>query len=625
MFSFRDQTPPDKGMLKRMANAMAHRGPDDQGVESGGGWGLASSRLAIIGLGTGHMPMANEDGAVWAVFNGEIYNHRALREDLTSRGHQFRTEADTEVLVHLYEEHGDAMAKYLDGMFAFAIVDTRSECLFLARDRFGQKPLFYHISRDGELVFASELLALLQFPGIPRDIDRQAVYDYLSLSYIPTPRSIYRTVRKLPPAHTMLVRRGSGADEPSRYWRINYGTNSKISFRDATTRTRELLDQAVVARLESEVPLGAFLSGGIDSTVVTAIMQRNLSEPVKTFTIGFEDARYDEREFAKIAANSIGTEHHMRIVSPGDLDLLTNLIPHYGEPFCDSSMLPTAMLSRFTHEHVTVALSGDAGDELFGGYRRYSVMDAHRRMRCIPAPLRNAVCGLLLHLLPENREQRTRLATVRRLLRAFQQSPLDAYTSFQEVCSEELKQELVTEPGSDYRIRWAELLDERTTRSTVERFLELDTQTYLPDDLLVKVDIASMASSLEVRSPFLDHHLVEHVASLPRHYKVGMYKRKRLLKELGKDLTPDRLLKRGKRGFGVPIARWLRHDWRETTEALASEHGNWDTEGLLDGAVVSRLVREHVDGVRDHSFRLWALLCLRLWCDKVHNSPAAPR
>lgn len=619
IFDLREGHVPDAALLERMNARLVHRGPDAGGVGTGPGWGLASRRLAIIGVSDGRMPMRNEDGSLHLVFNGEIYNHRALRERLQQRGHQFRTHADTEVILHLYEERGADLVNELEGMFAFALVDESRQELLLARDRLGQKPLHYGFSHDGLLVFGSELQALLACPTLPREVDTRALADYFGLGYVPAPRSIYRAVRQLPPAHRLTVRRGGEVGPPERWWRLRYTPKRDVSFAEAVARTGELIDRAVERRLEAEVPLGAFLSGGIDSAVVVAHMQRHLDRPVRSFTIGFAEPRYDERSEAAEVARQVGTEHRERLAEPADADLLRRLVRHHGEPFCDSSLLPTALLSRFTREAVTVALSGDGGDELFGGYRRYSFLALHRYLRLVPGPLRRSLAQGMLAVLPAARSGRTRLEEVRRSLVAFAREPLPCYAGFQEILNREAVGSLLAPAAGHYLEDWERFVQAGTARDAVEQFLELDTACYLPDDLHRKVDIASMACGLEVRAPFMDRELQEFVASLPREYKCGVRTRKRLLQAHARSLLPAAVGQRPKRGFGVPVAEWLRGGLREQARALAGDLASWDRRGLLHPEVVGNLVGEHLAGRRNHAFPVWALLCLRLWYEEVDS------
>ncbi|MBT7161410.1 MAG: asparagine synthase (glutamine-hydrolyzing) [Victivallales bacterium] len=622
IFDLREGRIPDAALLGRMAARISHRGPDEEGLDTGSGWGLASRRLAIIGVSDGKMPMANEDGTIHVAFNGEIYNHHRLRDRLRQQGHVFRTHADTEVLVHLYEERGAALVDELEGMFAFALVDERNHTLLLARDRMGQKPLHYGFTEDGFLVFGSELQALLEHPKLSRDIDARSLSDYFALGYVPSPRSIYRSVHQLPPAHRLTTQRGQEPGQAERWWRLRYEPKQDLSFADAVERTRQLVDRAVQARLESEVPLGAFLSGGLDSSVVVACMQGHLAQPVRSFTIGFDEARYDERGAAATVAAHVGTQHQERMAEPADAALLRRLIRHYGEPYCDSSLLPTALLSRFTREEVTVALSGDGGDELFGGYRRYQFMALYRHLQAVPGPLRRSLARVLLKVLPAARAGRTAVSELRRALTALAQAPLACFAGFQQIFSRDAANRLLApaSPSGHYLDDWGDLLSEGSARDFVEQFLELDTACYLPEDLHRKVDIASMAFSLEVRAPFMDRELQEFVASLPRTFKCGLRSRKRLLQAIGQPMLPAEICRRPKRGFGVPVAEWLRGGLREDTRALAADLPTWDRRGVLSRDMVQILVDEHLSGGQNHASQLWALFCLRLWYEEIDSS-----
>ncbi len=611
-------TASEHSVLEQMAAALAHRGPDEQGIHCQDGWGLVSRRLAIIGVATGHQPLPNEDRTVWVAFNGEIYNHRALRAQLERAGHVLATDADTEVLVHLYEEYGTGMLGRLEGMFAFALVDVPKRRLLLARDRLGQKPLFYCATPRGDVAFASELAALLRHPHVPTEENAQALHDYLSLAYVPAPDTILKDVHKLPPACSVVFDCPEhGLPEPERYWRPAYDEKHSLTFAQASEQLHDILTDAVRKRLESEVPLGAFLSGGLDSSIVVSTMQRLMSQPVRTFTIGFENAAYDERTYARAVAEHVGSTHRAKVCEPRDLDLVRTLVRHYGEPFSDSSMLPTALLSQFTAEHVTVALSGDGGDEVFGGYKRYQVMALMRVVQMAPERWRDTLCRLLLKALPEAVEQRSALATVRRILTAFRYGDERSYATFQGIFSEEAKRQLTgAAPAGSAVFRvlghWQDVLQQGTARDFVERFMELDLLSYLPGDLLCKVDIASMLFSLEVRCPFLDHRVVEFAAALPRSFKVGMTGRKRVLAACAGTQLPPAVSGRGKMGFGVPVSQWFREEWQDVIPDMLGLDAD-RCAGSLRTKAVRRLVQEHAVGAADHGSRLWALLCYGLW------------
>ena len=615
-------------LLARMNAAQLHRGPDEGGIYRWEQVGLAHRRLSIIDLCHGRQPLGNEDNTVTIVFNGEIFNSPELRRELEQRGHCFRTETDTEVIVHLYEELGDQVATRLNGMFAFAVLDQTKRRLLLVRDRMGQKPLLYFADRD-RLVFASEMGALAQHPAMPREFDLQALHHYFSLLYIPSPQTVYRNVRKLPPAHLLSIDIDSGETALKCYWRVDYRHKTDMGFKDACVHLRDLLTDAVRVRLLSDVPLGAFLSGGIDSTIIAGIMNRVGAGPVKTFTIGFAETLYDEREYARMAAAHFASgcgrapEYHEKVVDPDDFTTLVKLARHYGEPFADASMLPTCMLSAFTREHVTVALSGDGADELFAGYNRYLLMRVMRHADLIPASIRRAVsCGIDA-MLPPRLDERSRLGKIHRLLGIGAAPRNRRYLQIIDRFGEELKRQvggrgLQAEAQEQTWQYFARLLAEATAADPVEQIMEADLHSYLPGDILSKVDIASMANSLEVRSPFMDYRLVEFAASLPLDYKLHGRNRKHILVESFRELLPPALCRRGKLGFGVPLATWFRGSWHTILR-----------ERLLDGQAVrlnmlrrerlETLIAAHREGRHDYSYALFTLLMLELFLDECHR------
>jgi len=631
--------------LRAMVARLRHRGPDDAGtflrgdapasqipepqapaaqsirnpqaaIRSGRNVGIGMARLSIIDVMGGRQPMCNEDGSVWVVFNGEIYNFRELRSDLRERGHIFRSHADTEVIVHLYEELGERVVERLHGMFAFALWDERREQLVLARDRLGKKPLVYH--DDGSrLVFASELQALLQAPNVPRSLCAQALDLYLTYQYVPCPLTILEGVRKLPPAHYLVASREGVRIE--RYWSLP----SDVAARpDAAAELRERLDEAVRMRLVSDVPLGAFLSGGVDSSIVVGLMARHLREPVKTFSIGFGQPQYDELRYARIAAECFKTDHREFVVEPKAIEVLPLLVRHYGEPFADSSAIPTFYLAQHTRQHVTVALSGDGGDEGFGGYERYVAMALGARYDALPRPLRSAVGGLARALFgrASTAEPKARGRRLRRFVEGLSRTQVQRYVEWiayfkradkAELYADEFAARLGEHDAAGYlaaEFGKAARLDAAAATARV------DAATYLPNDILVKVDIASMANSLEVRCPFLDPDVIGFGLSLPTRLKMGRLgtSTKRLLRAAFADLLPPAIRRRGKMGFGVPIAHWLRGELRDyardillSPECLGRGYFRQDT--------VRRLVEEHQAARADHADRLWALLNLELW------------
>ncbi len=605
--------------LIAMCDAIRHRGPDDRGVlrfAPGGPAGsvtagLGSQRLSIIDVAGGHQPIANEDETIWTVLNGELYNFQALRRDLEARGHRFRTSSDTEVIVHLYEDKGDAFVADLEGMFALALWDTRRERLVLARDRFGKKPLLY--ADDGRhLRFGSEFQGLLAGGDMPLELDPEALDAYLTFMSVPAPLTIYRGVRKLPPA-SILTRDRDGA-RVGTYWSLAYLPKLEIGEAEATARVRDLLTAAVRKRLISEVPLGAFLSGGIDSSAVVAIMAGLTDRPVKTFSIGFNEADYNELPYAREVATRYGCDHHEFIVEPKALDVLPTLVRHYGEPYADSSAIPSFYLARLTRQHVTVALNGDGGDEVFAGYGWHLANRFAETWHAVPAPLRAIAEGSVRRVLPDSAERRSLRSRIHRFLRAAAGDRAARYQGWIGVFSGDLKRALVrADYRRDYTSRALEaLFARRQGLDAVDAFLAADTEWYLPTDLLVKMDIATMANGLEARSPFLDHHLVEFVARLPSRFKLRGTVSKHLLKRAVADLVPAANLSRAKRGFAVPIGRWFRGELRE----FMADHllGHRASErGLFERPVIERLIDDHLRGRADRAHHLWVLLMLELW------------
>ncbi|MGQ9605380.1 MAG: asparagine synthase (glutamine-hydrolyzing) [Thermogutta sp.] len=615
----------DAPTLRRMADALRHRGPDDEGCllrtlpptatapETSAG--LVHRRLSIIDLAGGRQPMSNEDGSIHIVFNGEIYNFRALRERLQEQGHRFRTQSDTEVLLHLYEQEGDRFLELVNGMFAFALWDEPRRRLILARDRLGEKPLVYRLE-PGRLVFASELKALLAVPGMGNELDPASVDAYLVYQYVPHPRTIYRGICKLPPAHMAVYEHGALRIRP--YWTPDF--NHEISPReaeDAREQLRTLLSDSVRIRLESEVPLGAFLSGGIDSTIIVGLMQRFSSSPVKTFSIGFPIAEYDETDYARTAAQAFGTEHHEFRVEPDAVQILDRLIWHYDEPFADSSAIPTWYVSRETRSRVTVALTGDGGDELFAGYPRYWAMSIGRGFDALPPSLRRLLASPWWRALP-HRRQKSFWGRVRRFAESLRLSPQRRYLDWIAIFNWARRAELYSAQFHESLGGYdpAEFLEESYARSSRRDIITAttlaDLTTYLPCDLMVKVDIASMAHSLETRPPFLDHRVVELAASLPMGAKLRGRKGKRILLQAFSDLIPPSILRRGKMGFGVPLDHWFRGPLSQPTWNVLLDERTL-RRGWFRPEAVRRLLEEHQAGTWNHSHRIWALLFFELW------------
>ncbi|HEY0322872.1 MAG TPA: asparagine synthase (glutamine-hydrolyzing) [Pyrinomonadaceae bacterium] len=612
--------PVNRDLVSRMCDAIRHRGPDEDGFYLKDSVGLAMRRLAIIDLKGGQQPMHNEDRTVWIVFNGEIYNYKELRAELEKLGHRFYTDSDTEAIVHAYEAYGADCPKSLRGMFAFAIWDERREELYLARDRVGKKPILY--ARAGkDFIFGSEFSALLLHPELSRDIEPQALDHYLSFMCVPAPMTAYRAIHKLEPGHYLRFSPKTGEIKTERYWQPDFNKKLKISEAEAGERVIEILRDAVRVRLMSEVPLGAFLSGGIDSSAVVALMSEVSSTPVKTFSIGFEEQDFSELHHARRVAEHIGAEHHEFIVRPDALEVLPTLVEHYGEPYADSSAVPTYYVSRETRKHVTVALNGDGGDECFAGYQRYAAMQLAERYRRVPEALRRTFVERVVDFLPAPETQRTRIRSLKRFMKAASLPKVERYLRWVSVFDSHAKQELYSE---DFRQQTApkgalNILEPWFARANgagiVDASLLADTMTYLPNDLLVKVDIASMAVSLEARSPFLDHHVIEFAASLPENLKLRGLTTKYLLKRVLKRLLPAENLKRSKMGFGVPIGYWLRGEMQPfLRETLLSEKAL--ARGLFRPEVVNRLVEQHTSGERDYAHQLWTLLMLELWFER---------
>ena len=613
-----DGKPVDEQLLARMNDAIRHRGPDEDGFYVNGSVGLAMRRLAIIDLKSGQQPIHNKDRSSWIVFNGEIYNYLELREKLEKLGHTFYTNSDTEAIVHAYDEFGTDCPKHLRGMFAFAIWNERSQELFLARDRVGKKPLLY-AEVNGQLVFASEFSALLLHPDVSRDIQPEALDYYLSFMCIPAPLTAYRAIRKLEPGH--WLRWHNGNVERQRYWQPDFTKKLDIDEEEAGERTIEILREAVRVRLMSEVPLGAFLSGGIDSSAVVALMSQESSERVKTFSIGFDEQDFSELHHARRVAEHVGAEHHEFIVRPDAIEVLPLLVEHYGEPYADSSAVPTYYVAKETRKHVTVALNGDGGDESFAGYERYIAMGFTEKYRRVPSFLRESVIRDMVDLIPAPPNGRSRVKSAQRMLSVVSLPKVDRYTRWVSVFNEETKQPLYSD---FFRQQTREanatgLLAEWFKRANgigiLDAMLLTDQMTYLPNDLLVKVDIATMAVSLEARSPFLDHHVIEFAASLPQNLKLRRLTSKYLLKKVLRKLLPNENLNRRKMGFGVPIGHWFRGKMQPfLREVLLSDKAL--RRGLFKADTVRQLIELHTTGERDYSHQLWTLLMLELWFNR---------
>jgi asparagine synthase (glutamine-hydrolysing) len=605
----------DEALLSRMCEAIKHRGPDEEGYYINGPVGLAMRRLSIIDLKSGQQPIHNQDRTAWIVFNGEIYNYRELRKNLEKLGHAFYTNSDTEAIIHAYDQYGSECPKHLDGMFAFAIWDERNQELFLARDRVGKKPILYS-QLNSQFVFASEFSALLLHPDISRDIDQEALDHYLSFMCVPAPLTAYRAIRKLEPGHSLRWKKGEIRIE--KYWQPDFSKKIDISEQEAGEQAVKILREAVKVRLMSEVPLGAFLSGGIDSSAVVALMSEESSAPVKTFSIGFEEQDFSELHHARRVAQHVGADHHEFIVRPDALEVLPVLVEHYGEPYADSSAIPTYYVARETRKHVTVALNGDGGDESFAGYERYAAMRLAENYHRLPELLRDRVVRQAIELIPSSEKKRSRVRDVKRFLQAASLPRAERYLRWVSVFNSEAKENLYSEKfrqetqntnGGDLLAPW---FARANGSGVIDAALLTDIMTYLPNDLLVKVDIATMAVSLEARSPFLDHHVIEFAASLPEKLKLRGLTTKYLLKRVLKKLLPAENLRRRKMGFGVPVGHWFRGSLQPLLRETVLSSGALK-RGLFKPAAVKQLVELHTRGERDFSHQLWTLLMLELW------------
>jgi asparagine synthase (glutamine-hydrolysing) len=604
--------------LDSMTDILSHRGPDGRGTyakqfPSGTGIAIGHRRLAIIDLEGGHQPLSNEDGTVWITFNGEIYNFRELRHELEARGHRFQTDSDTETIVHLYEDLGPQCLHRLRGMFAFAIWDSRQQLLLMARDRLGQKPLVYR-QIDDQLLFASEIKAILQVPGIRREVDAEALNQYLTFGYVPHPRTMFRGINKLPPAHYAIYRRGQLCIH--RYWQPDWSFESDLPLADLREQLREELEEAVRLRLRSDVPIGAFLSGGIDSTVIVGLMQRLLPHAAKTFSMGFQEAAYDETPFARQAALHLGTEHLELAVNPSSANLLQTLTRQFDEPFADSSAIPTFGLAQATRAQVKVALTGDGGDELFAGYARYHTIERLRVFDRLPKFVRCLVANNAWQLLPGSDGQVANLAKLRFRMQMLRKPSNERYINWVSYFHQAGREFLLS---PDYRRQLQEtpedwLIDKLrcSNRSPSLQAMQCDLQTYLPSDLLAKVDITSMAHGLECRSPFLDHRVVELALAIPfcRHQDSAVPKP--MLTHTFAAMIPPQLQVRAKMGFCVPLDAWFRgplksmvHDMLLSAPLLA--------RGNFQATAIRSLMCEHESGRWNHGERIWNLMCLEQW------------
>jgi len=597
-------------ILDAMCRTMTHRGPDDQGVWLTTGVALGMRRLAIIDLVSGQQPISGEDGSVTIVFNGEIYNFQELKPELEASGHTFRTHSDTEAIVHAYEESGAEGLKRLRGMFAFAIWDAQARSLFIARDRAGKKPLYYTTTPGGTFVFGSELKAVLAHPDVDRQINAEALDAYFTLGYVPEPLSIFHDVHKLQPGHALTFTEGRTTVKS--YWDFDFRQGPARSEADYLDELRAILDDSVRLRMIADVPLGAFLSGGIDSSTVVGLMARHSTQPVKTFSIGFHEDSYNELKYARLTAKKFETDHHEFFVTPDICSVVDELAWHLDEPFADSSAIPTYMVSKLARDYVTVALSGDGGDELFAGYTRYVVEQSRKGFDSVPKFVRK---GLLLPL----SERLPHSAWGRNYIHNMSLDPVSRFLDSVSLFTA-LNRKSLYSAGFSHKVAASDyagtlfhsLAGKVKTNDPLDRLLYIDSKTYLPGDILTKVDRMSMAASLETRAPLLDQKLMEFVTSVPSTLKLAGSETKYLLKKAVSGLIPADILNRPKQGFGVPIQEWINQQLRSRIRETLMEPRTRQ-RGYIDYRYVDVLLNEHEQRRRDHSQGLWALLMLELW------------
>ena len=616
----------DRNVLNRMNESQHHRGPDEGALHIEPGLGFGHRRLSIIDVSTGQQPLFNEDGSVCVIFNGEIYNYQELIPELVAAGHVFRTRSDTEVIVHGWEEWGEACVERFRGMFAFALWDRNRETVFLARDRLGVKPLYWSLLDDGTLLFGSELKSLLAHGNLPRDIDPYAVEEYFALGYVAEPRTIFRHARKLPPAHTLTIRRGRPLPQPREYWNVRFTLDRSITLADACDELTARLRESVRLRMISEVPLGAFLSGGVDSSAVVAMMAGLSGEPVNTCSIAFADPAYNESEFALQVAQRYRTNHHVEQVESDDFDLIDMLARLYDEPFADSSAIPTYRVCQLARRHVTVALSGDGGDETFAGYRRYRLHLMEERFRsALPLTVRRPVFGLLGRAYPKA-DWAPRVFRAKSTFEALARNSVEAYFDGVSIMRGSMRRQLFSRAfkaelgGYDALEIFRAHAARADTDDPLALIQYLDLKTYLVGDINTKVDRASMAHSLEVREPLMDHPLIDWLATLPSSLKVRGQEGKYLLKKAMEPHLPQEIMYRPKMGFAVPLARWFRGPLRERVRsALLGER--LAATGYFDRNYLQQLVDHHESGRRDYSSALWTLLMFDAFLRNVLDQP----
>ena len=612
--SFQPNAPADRSTLLQMNTSLRHRGPDDEGYYEDDQVSLAMRRLSIIDLHTGQQPISNESGTIWVVYNGEIYNFQSVRAVLEQRGHIFKTQTDTEIIVHAYEEYGDECVTFFNGMFAIALWDARERRLFLARDRLGIKPLYYWSDAD-KLVFGSELKALTRHPDVPRQVDLAALDLFLTLEYIPAPYTIYEGVFKLLPGHLLVVEKGKL--KITQYWDVPYQPISQNE-EECGEILSGLIKESVRLRLISDVPLGAFLSGGIDSSTIVGYMSQSANEPVRTFSIGFEDDTYNELPYAAAVANHFGTKHHFEVLKSDHTDLTEQLVAHFDEPFADTSVFPTFLVSKLASREVKVVLSGDGGDELFAGYDTYLAEKLDRYYGRLPRSLRQQVLPKFAGWLPLQPAKKGLINKVKRMVEGSASDPSLQHVRWMMFLNS-------SEKNSLYRSELRATHYDHHTTDFFHRYFEkancfdrlaqqqyVDVKTYLADDILTKVDRMSMAVSIEARVPLLDYHIVEFALNLPAHMKLHGARTKSILRQAVKNMVPQLVLEKPKEGFSIPMKNWLCTSLKPMMLDLLSKAA-LQKHGYFDHQVVEEWIQEHLDGRFNHSHRLWALMVFEMW------------
>ncbi|MCP4649409.1 MAG: asparagine synthase (glutamine-hydrolyzing) [PVC group bacterium] len=604
----------DKTLLQDMCAQLVHRGPDAQGYYVRENIGLGHRRLSVLDLQTGSQPIHNESKTIWLITNGEIYNFIELRDSLAKKGHSFYTKTDAEVIVHLYEEYKEECLDFLRGMFAFALWDENEKKMFIARDRLGKKPVFYSYD-EKYFAFASELKALLKYPGIRKDIDPQALDLYLTFQYVPAPRTIFKQVQKLMPAHYLVFKNNKLTIK--RYWQLSSYSDERLSAAQYSEGIRHQLDEAVRLRLRSDVPVGAFLSGGIDSSAIVGLMAKHSNQPIKTFSVGFSERQYDELKFAKIIARQFNTEHFELIVKPDIVGILPQIVQYYGEPFADYSCIPTYYLSQFAASKVKVVLNGDGGDESFAGYDRYTACLIAQKIDKMPVFF-TKLLQQTASLLPAGKDIRALSWRLKRFFDGVGYVPQERYRRWMSFFNQQEKELLLSNDlknkiGLNNDRDWLDkYFQSRRGLDFVKSVIDVDIETYLPNALLVKMDISSMAHSLEARSPFLDHKFMEYTAGIPLDLKLQGFKRKVILKQALSGLLPKQIIQRPKAGFGIPMADWFRGELKDyMQDILLSSKAVKD--GYFEQNYINSIIDEHMSKKTDNGYKLWSLLMFELW------------